>query len=82
MREWGFCLCGLLTRLNRESERIMKKTSFLKVEDSLQLAAGIFNKSFRRELKDGTALRFSTMPIELGRFFFRIDFLQGINKVK
>jgi hypothetical protein len=29
--------------LNRESERIIKKTAFLTVEDSLQLAAGIFN---------------------------------------
>jgi hypothetical protein len=31
--------------LNRESERILKKTAFLTVEDSLQLAAGIFNPS-------------------------------------
>jgi hypothetical protein len=30
--------------LNRECERILKKTAFLTVEDSLQLAAGIFNR--------------------------------------
>jgi len=29
--------------MNRESERILKKTAFLTVEDSMQLAAGIFN---------------------------------------
>ncbi|HEX5680816.1 MAG TPA: hypothetical protein VFX82_08260, partial [Desulfobacterales bacterium] len=29
--------------LNRECERILKKIAFLTVEDSLQLAAGIFN---------------------------------------
>jgi len=34
--------------LNRESERILKKTAFLTVEDSLQLAAGIFNPSVLR----------------------------------
>jgi hypothetical protein len=31
--------------LNRESERIIKKAAFLTVEDSSQLAAGIFNPS-------------------------------------
>jgi len=30
--------------LNRKSERIIKMTAFLMVEDSLQLAAGIFNQ--------------------------------------
>jgi putative nucleotidyltransferase with HDIG domain len=30
------------THFNRESERLIKKTAFLTVEDSLQLAAGIF----------------------------------------
>jgi hypothetical protein len=29
--------------LNRKSNRIIKKTAFLTVEDSLQLAAAIFN---------------------------------------
>jgi len=32
--------------LNRECERIIKKTEFLTVEDSLQLAAGIFKECF------------------------------------
>ena len=31
--------------VNRESERIIIKTAFLTVEDSLHLAAGIFNLS-------------------------------------
>jgi hypothetical protein len=33
----------ILSRLGGVSERILKKTGFLTVEDSLQLAAGIFN---------------------------------------
>jgi hypothetical protein len=33
--------------VNRESERIIKKTAFLTVEDSLQVAAGIFNSPRR-----------------------------------
>jgi hypothetical protein len=42
--------------VNRESERIIKKTAFFTVEDSLQLAAGNLQLTFAKATKRGYVL--------------------------